>query len=277
MRDVKLRTPLAVAAHALAAISSVRATPTVDFETRVVLHLQAVTVAQDRTSSTGVSRDGEVGPSKATAFALSVPWGPGKSQVSVNLTAKLLSVTPEGEAVLMLESEARNAGGPPLTASRELRLAEEGSGLFEIFGEKDRRLLLAIRGEKVRRAVVRPPAVVGAPVRFTVAIERVLGDRSVLLETNELHTFVGQSVEYSFRSGQGESLETVRLALLPSAISGDIMTIDASISGALPGASGTVLLSRNERIAASRQSISPIAATAGTPPAGYRFQVTPDF
>jgi len=98
-----------------------------------------------------------------------------------------------------------------------------------------------------------------------------------LLETNELHTFVGQSVEYSFRSGQDETLETVRLALLPSAISGDIMTIDASISGALPGAGGTVLLSRNERIAASRHSVSPIAATVGTPPAGYRFQVTPDF
>ena len=277
MRVVKLRTPLALAAHALAAISSLRAAPSVDFETRVVLHLQALTVAQDRTSTTGVSRDGEVGPSQAIAFELLVPWGPGKSQVSVNLTAKLLSVTPGGEAVLMLESQAKRPGRPPLTASRELRLAEEGSGLFEIFGEDDRRLLLAIRGEQVRRAVVRPPAVVGAPVRFTVAVERVDGDRSVLLETNELHTFVGQSVEYSFRSGQDETLETVRLSLLPSAISGDIMTIDASISGALPGAGGTVLLSRNERIAASRHSVSPIAATVGTPPAGYRFQVTPDF
>jgi hypothetical protein len=277
MRVVKPCLPFALLACSIAAISFTRAAPSVDFETRVVLHVQALTVAQDRTTATGAVRDGEVGPSKDAPFELAVPWGPGKTQVTVTLTAKLLSVTPDGEAVLMLQSEARKSGRPPLSASRELRLAEEGSGLFEIFGESDRRILLAIRGEKVRRAVVRPPLVVGAPVRFTVAVERVEGDRSVLLETNELHTFVGQSVEYSFRSGQDESLETVRLALLPSTISGDIMTIEASISGALPGAGGTVLLSRNERIAASRQSVSPIAALAGTPPAGYRFQVTPDF
>jgi hypothetical protein len=97
------------------------------------------------------------------------------------------------------------------------------------------------------------------------------------LETNELHTFVGQSVEYSFRMGQDAGLEAVRLSVLPVSISGDVVTIDAEISGALPGADGTVLSSRKQRIVASRGATSPITATAGTPPAGYRFQVTPDF
>jgi hypothetical protein len=114
-------------------------------------------------------------------------------------------------------------------------------------------------------------------VRFVIAVERVDGDRIVLLETNELHTFVGQSVEYSFRQGQDERLEAVRLSVLPVAISGDLVTIEAEISGALPGAGGTALISHQERIVASRRATSRLSATTGTPPAGYRFQVTPEF
>jgi len=125
--------------------------------------------------------------------------------------------------------------------------------------------------------MVRPPASVGAPVKFLIAVERVDGERIVLLETNELNTFVGQSVEYSFRLGQDEGLEAVRLALLPTATSGELVTIDAEISGALPGPGGTVLLSHRERIVASKRATSRVSATTGTPPAGYRFQVTPDF
>jgi len=60
-------------------------------------------------------------------------------------------------------------------------------------------------------------------------------------------------------------------------ISGDVVTIEAEISGALPGEGGTVLVSHNEKIAASRQATSRLSATTGTPPSGYRFQVTPDF
>jgi hypothetical protein len=55
------------------------------------------------------------------------------------------------------------------------------------------------------------------------------------------------------------------------------VTIDAEISGALPGAGGTVLMSHSERIVASRRATSRLAATTGNPPAGYRFQVTPEF
>jgi len=55
------------------------------------------------------------------------------------------------------------------------------------------------------------------------------------------------------------------------------VTIEADISGALPSVGGTVLVSRRERIVASRRATSQLTATTGTPPAGYRFQVTPDF
>ena len=74
-----------------------------------------------------------------------------------------------------------------------------------------------------------------------------------------------------------EGLEAVRLSLLPASISGELVTIDAEITGALPGGAGTTLLSRRERIVASKRATSSLSATAGTPPAGYRFQVTPEF
>ena len=87
--------------------------------------------------------------------------------------------------------------------------------------------------------VVRPMAVLGAPVKFLIAVERVRGAYHPL-ETNELHTFVGQSVEYSFRQGQDAGLEAVRLTRPPRSPFQEIwLTIDAEISGALPGAEGT--------------------------------------
>jgi hypothetical protein len=277
MRGVNARSALTLIALAAATAPPVVASPAVSVETRVVLHVEALVVTKGRTKPTGVVRDAEIGPSQPGTIDLVVPWRPGGGTVTVHLTVRFKDLSPDGEAVLQLASDAGPTDGTTVAASREIRLAEEGSALFEVYGDEDRRLLLTLQGERVERAVVRPPIVVGAPVRFSIAIQRVDGDRAVLLETNELHTFVGQAVEYSFRLGQDAGLEAVRLSVLPVSISGDVVTIDAEISGALPGAEGTVLVSRNERIVASRGATSPIAATAGTPPAGYRFQVTPDF
>jgi hypothetical protein len=277
MRRMKtLRALLALLVSATA-IPSGQAAPSVSMETHVLLTIDALTVDSGRSRAAGVSREAEVGPFQPASVDLVVPWGPDGAPVKVRFDARLTSLTPDGEAVLLCESSVSRAGGPPVVASREIRLAEEGSGLFEVFGDGERRLLLTLKGEQVARAVVRPPASIGAPVKFNVAVERVDGERIVLLETNELNTFVGQSVEYSFRHGQDEGLEAVRLSLLPTAVSGDLVTIEADIGGALPGPGGTVLVSRRERIVASRRATSRIAATTGTPPAGYRFQVTPDF
>jgi hypothetical protein len=243
----------------------------------VVLTVGALTVEGGRSKTVGTSREAEVGPLQPGSVSLAVPWGSRGETLDVRLEARLTSITPDGEAVFSCESQVARPGRIPVAASREVRIADGGSGLFEVFGDGDRRLLLTLRGEQVSRAIVRPPAAAGAPVRFIVAVERVDGDRIVLLETNELHTFVGQSVEYSFRQGADEALEAVRLSLLPTSVSGDLVTIEADISGALPGPGGTALISRRERIVASRRATSRLAATTGTPPAGYGFQVSPDF
>ena len=264
-------------ALAFSFISSGNATPPVAVETHVLLRVDALTVENGQSRPVGITRNVEAGPSQPAAVDFVVPWHPEGASVSVHVEARLTSFGPDGEAILFFESRATLLGASPVAASREIRLAEEGSGLFEVYGDAGRRLVLTLQGEKADRVVGRPPATVGAPVRFLIAVERVDGERIVLLETNELNTFVGQSVEYSFRHGQDEGLEAVRLTVLPVAVSGDLVTIDAEISGALPGAGGTTLVSHNERIVASRRATSRLTATTGTPPAGYRFQVTPEF
>jgi len=274
---VNLPPVLLVVALAASMVPSANATPPVAVETHVVLRIEALTLEGGRSKTAGTKQEVEIGPSVPASIDIVVPWGADRSTVTVHFDARLTSVTPDGEAVLLCESHATRSGRAPVVASREIRLADEGSGLFEVYGDGGRRILLTLQGEQVGRAVVRPPASVGAPVRFVIAVLRIDGERSVLLETNELHSFVGQSVEYSFRQGQDEGLEAVRLNLLPVAISGDLVTIDAEIGGALPGAGGTVLVSRSERIVASRRATSSLTAATGTPPAGYRFQVTPDF
>lgn len=277
MRIVKLPPIAAALVLALAAGRPANAAPSVTLETHVVLKIEALTVDQGQSTAAAKAPETEIGPERPGVVELSVPWGHAGELVAVRVNTRLLKLTPEGEAVLELTSSAARKGRAPVRASREIRLNEEGSGLFEVYGEGDRRLLLTLRAEKVPRAVVRPPAEVGAPVKFSVEVLRVDGDRVVPLETNELHTFVGQPVEYSFRRGEGEGLETVRLSLLPVRLSGDVVTIDAEIDGALPGREGASLISHRERIVASRQATSRLSATTGTTPAGYRFQVTPDF
>jgi hypothetical protein len=277
MRGMKSFRALLGLALALTVPPGAQATPPVGVETHFILGVEALTIRNGKANAAGRTQQTEIGPDRPGTVDFDIPWQAKGSSVAVHLDVRLTSVTPDGEAVLACESTATLSGSKPVTASREIRLADEGSGLFEVYGDGDRRILLTLQGEKVERAVVRPPATVGAPVRFMIGIERVDGERIVPLETNELHTFVGQSVEYSFRQGQDAGLEAVRLTVLPVSISGEVVTIDAEISGALPGSGGTTLVSHRERIVASRGATSRLQATAGTPPAGYRFQVTPEF
>ena len=252
------------------------AIPPVGLETHVVVRVEALTLDGGESSPTGVSGHLEVGPGAPGTLELRVPWAPPGSTVAVRLSLALSSVSADG-VVLQCTSLATVAGDSPARASRELRLADEGDGLFEVFGTGGRRVLLTLHAERVERPVVRGVATPGDPVRFLVAVEGVAGDRSAVLETNEIRSFVGQSVEYSFRQGQNEERESIRLVILPVSITGDLITLQVEVSGVLPGPDGPSLLSRTDRVVASRRSTTPVPATVGTPPSGYRFQVTPDF
>ena len=78
-------------------------------------------------------------------------------------------------------------------------------------------------------------------------------------------------------SGSGDARESLRVVLTPMRIDGDLAEVDIEVSGSLPGAGRPLLLSRRERIVTSRRATSSVDVTAGDPPAGYRFRITPDF
>ena len=261
----------------LAYVVGASAITPVTVERHVLLHVEAVAVGDGPPRGTGASKDVEVGPRRAETLSFHVPWNGVAKGLEVSLELTLTGSDPTGDLVLKCRAEVTPPGKAVVRSSRDIRFSDEGTALFEVFGDAEGRVVLTLQGERVTRAVAGPIPSPGDPVRFLVAIEGVEGDRSEVLETNELNTFVGQSVEYGFRQGVNESLETIRLVLLPESISGDLITIRAEISGVIPGPGGPSTISRSDRIVASRRAMSSVAATAGTPLAGYRFQITPDF
>jgi hypothetical protein len=118
---------------------------------------------------------------------------------------------------------------------------------------------------------------VGAAVRFHLVVERLDGDRATPVETNDLSSFVGEGVEYSFRRGDGPAAESVRLVLLVRKIVGEVAEIETDVSAKLPGPAAPILMSHQDRIFATRGAVSTITAVNGEPAAGYRFLVTPQF
>lgn len=252
------------------------ALPPVVVEHRVVLTIEPFLVERGKTRPAAEKVGLEVGPDSPRSAEVSFPWGRGLSG-RLKIEARLVDVPEDGPARVQCAATVVLPGKAPARSTRDVALEDGSSTFYDVYEEEGRRLVLSVRSERLDRPVVLSSMHVGEPVRFLVAIERVDGDRTVLLETNQLSTFVGQSVQYAFRRGAEESLEAVTLDLLPVSITGDLVTIQADVSGALPGSDGASLLSRHERIIASRRATSALAATSGTPPAGYRFQVTPDF
>src|SRR5262245_4315417 len=265
------RPPSILVAAALACASISFALPPVVVEHRVALTVETLLVEGTDSRKVGDPVTSEIGPDDEQKAGISVPWGPKGARASITLTAGLGTASGDDPPAVRCTAAVDLPGRDRSTSDRVVE--GEGTALFEVVNDGRRRIVLALKTEPVDRPVVHRYAKVGAPVRFLVAVERVDGDKAVSLETNHLNTFVGQSVGYSFHLGQ----EDVRLDLLPVSLSGDILTIQASISGSLPGSGTTSLVGRQERIVTSRMTTSAIAATAGTPPSGYRFQVTPDF
>ncbi len=207
----------------------------------------------------------------------SIPWSPGGESLRMSLEIGVGEGGDERGYRLRLSATVRGLGAAPVRSSRELTMAEGTTGLFDVLEQGDRRLVLSLRAEAVSRTVVRGPRKVGAAVLFALAVERRDGERSVPLETNRLVTFLREGVEYSFSAGEGDARESLRLVLTPLRVDGDVAEIEAVVTGSLPAAPGPLVLSRRERMIMSRGATSTLEVTAGEPPAGYRFRITPDF
>jgi hypothetical protein len=147
----------------------------------------------------------------------------------------------------------------------------------EIYASGDRHLTLALRVEPVLRPVVLQPSGKDLPVEFRLEVSRVMEQGVVALETDTLRTFIGQRVSYSFRRGEGDDLEEVRLDLTPLGIRGDLLQLRFELQGEIRTSASPLFLSRTETVFTGRSTINDFQATSGEPALGYQFSVTPVF
>jgi hypothetical protein len=220
----------------------------------------------------------DVDPRSGGKLELKLQW-PDPGATSRLVLRATGSPGPEyGEHGLTLEVEFTLPDGRTSRARRDFRLREGASSLFEVFGSRDDRLTLGLRVERKVLGFERAMKSVGDAVGFKLEVEGVRGSESFALETNRLSSFIGEPVEYSFRRGEGDAVESVRLLLTPRRRTVDLIEVAIEVSGSLPGNDGTrLLLSRTETLFTSRGATSGLTVTSGQPPFGYRFRITPEF
>lgn len=249
----------------------------VKHEPIVSLRVDVLEVRGDQTVSLG-SQELAVSPRTGGRLRLDIPWDASGTVATIELDA---TATPGDEATphRVTLHTAVAARGRQVVSNRELVIREAGTQLVAIYEDDARRLVLAIRAEADSRPMleVAEPVPVGEPVRLRIEVERVEGERLVPLETNSLHTFVGHSVEYSFRRGAGASAESVVLILTPERLAGEVAEISVEVTGSLPGDPDRLLLARRETIVSTRGAASALTVVSGEPAAGYRFRITPEF
>ncbi len=217
-------------------------------------------------------------PGGGEASAESVlDWPAGHGPTKLAITVRSAETSADGEQTVEVAARLTLADGTLVSAARSLRFVERTTSLFEVYRAGDETLTLALEAEAevVKRFASRPSP--GAPVRFHLEIERVLDGRAIPLESNDLDTFVGEPVSYSFVLGEKPESERAKLTLRPLRVVGAMIEIEAEIGGALASAADLAVIGRTERILASRDATSTIALETGTPPVGYRFRITPRF
>ncbi len=178
---------------------------------------------------------------------------------------------------IALSVELKLPDGTTSRAARNLVVRDFGTSLFEVYHRNNRSLTLAIDAEIVRETVVPGRRAVGGPVVLDLEIQRVVEGRVFPLERNQLSTFVGESVAYSFRLGDRGEADAVRITLKPVRVVGELITIDIDVSGTLPGENDVQLISKTESWTTTRGAVSSVAVESGDPPTGYRFLVTPRY
>lgn len=255
--------------------TSPRAAVPIVQETVVRLDVQAVAI-QDGQSRTVELRDLEANRGKPGSREVPIPWNGAPAAAALKVSARIEAGISD-EPRIEIEARLAIPGESPVVASRSWNARDGDTTLFPVYDATDGKLVLTLRAEVFTRPVVRQASSLGPPIRFRLEIERVLGDRSVPLETNDLDTFVGEPVEYAFRRGADDTLEWLRLVLTAVRVSGDVTEIRAEVTGGLPGTGGSAWLHRSESLVSTRGATSSFAVLTGEPASGYRFRVTPQF
>jgi hypothetical protein len=236
-------------------------------------------LVEPRGSRSLAGRQFEVGVGSPGSARIELDWPAETSRSTLDIEAALDGPAREWPARLSILLRLEVPNRPPSTLTREVELTEGGSSLVEVWAEEPERIVLVLSGEWGQKPAVRPSPASSKPVRLRLAIEAVRAERWIPLETNDLATFVGEPVTYSFRrGGSGEEAESVELTATPVRIEGDLVQMDIEIAGRLPaGPNSPLVLAERRRLVASRGAVSSVTVTAGDPPRGYRFLFTPEF
>lgn len=218
----------------------------------------------------------EVDPDEGGRVDFEVRWPDGRTGVKIQVRAEERLASPGAGHRIGLEAVVEFADGRRVRSEREMSFDERTTVLFEVFRDVDRSLTLAVAASIETRTVFSHRPTAGRPLAFGLEIQRVEAGRTISLETNLLRTLVGESVSYFFDLG-GADAESVRVQLTPLRIIGEIIEIDAELSGKLPDADDLQIIGRKEHWVTSRGATSTLAFEFGEPPTGYRFLVTPQY
>lgn len=262
---------------ALLAVSELPAAPVVRDAGRVVLTAEIFPLVDDGAALPHAAATLDLDPILPARAVVPFAWPTEGSACRLEIEATGTPGPEGGEHAVTARLVVRLADGRSLASSSTAPIREGTTRIVEGYAERGRRILVALQAERAERLVVGAVARIDHAVRVRLDIARVLGDAVVPLESNLLDTFLGETVEYAFERGAGEDLETMRVGVLPLRIDGDVAVIEVEIDATLPGAPHRVVVSRREKILASRGAPAALSVTAGDPVAGYRFELRADF
>jgi len=219
----------------------------------------------------------KVDPERGDQQRLEVLWPDAESKVELKFRATERQGGSVAEHVIDLSADIVLSDGREVHASRTIRVSEPATTLFEVFSQDERALTLALQTEIATETVIPSAPTVGRRVLLELEIQRVIEGRAISLERNQLNTFEGEQVSYSFKLGESGVADAMLVRLRPMGITGSLTRIEIEVSGSLPSESGTNVIDRREVWMTSRDSTSTFAVETGDPPTGYRFLVTPRF
>jgi hypothetical protein len=267
-----------LSASCLVAVAAIASEVNLTRKPRITLSIQPLAPSGQSAESRGPHRL-EIPPGESGRASFRVGWPDASSLVDVEIRGRQ-GEAPDGWYLgVSLDAKVTTRDGRELRAQRSVGVTDGTTLLFEILREENQPLTLAIAATVTTDVVVSRAEArsVGPPVQFMLEIQRIERGETISLETNALNTLVGEAVSYAFRLNRNDATEAVRVTLKPLRLAGEIVEIDVSISGMLPGEDQLDVLGRQERWVASRGVTSILAIESGRPPSGYRFLVTPRF
>lgn len=243
----------------------------------VVLEMQPVAIDGDDATKLRAIRM-ECRETEPDVARLAWPWPGWNGSGDLRLISTVEAGSNDTPHRLTVEAEWQSTDGRPQHARRTLQVRDGGAAFVELWSSGRRRLTIAVQAALELRAEPIGAPSVGAAVAFQVRISAVLPSGTVDLETNDMTTFLGQPVAYSFRRGSGREFETLRLSLVPVGIHADALEFELELTGTVRDPNGdavSVAIRRN--VFATEGAVTEVQAPEGLPQSGYRFAIVTAF